>query len=92
MSKVFGEPEKNKLKQIVSEGVTVKQEIEVLTEGLNDTIKAVAEELDVSVGEIKQAINVAAKGNWDQVWKKFDTVETILTITGHAVRKEDGEV
>jgi len=91
MSKVFGEPEKNKLKQIVSEGVTVKQEIEVLTEGLNDTIKAVAEELDISVGEIKQAINVASKGNWDQVWKKFDTVETILTITGHAVRKEDGE-
>jgi len=91
MSKVFGEPEKNKLKQIVSEGVTVKQEIEVLTEGLNDTIKAVAEELDISVGEIKQAINVASKGNWDQVWKKFDTVETILTITGHAIRKDDEE-
>ena len=91
MSKVFGEPEKNKLKQIVSEGVTVKQEIEVLTEGLNDTIKAVAEELDISVGEIKQAINVASKGNWDQVCKKFDTVETILTITGHAIRKDDEE-
>jgi len=91
MSKVFGDPEKLKLKQIVSEGVTVKQEIEVLTEGLNDTIKSVAEELDISVGEIKQAINVASKGNWDQVWKKFDTVETILTITGHAVRKEDEE-
>ena len=82
---------KQKLKQIVSEGVTVKQEIQVLTEGLNDTIKSIAEELDVSVGEIKQAINIALKGNWDQVWKKFDTIETILDITGHAVRKDDGE-
>lgn len=91
MSKVFGEPEKQKLKQIVSEGVTVKQEIQVLTEGLNDTIKSIAEELDVSVGEIKQAINIALKGNWDQVWKKFDTIETILDITGYAVRKDDGE-
>jgi hypothetical protein len=89
MSKVFGEPEKNKLKQIVSEGVTIKQEIQVLNEGLNDTIKSIAEELDISAGEIKQAINIASKGNWDQVWKKFDMVETILDISGHATRNDN---
>jgi hypothetical protein len=89
MSKVFGEPEKQKLKQIVAEGVTIKQEVQVLTEGLNDTIKAIAEELDISAGEIKQAINIASKGNWDQVWKKFDMVETILDISGHATRDDN---
>jgi len=89
MSKVFGEPEKAKLKQIVSEGVTVKQEIQVLNEGLNDTIKAIAEELDISAADIKKAINIALKGNWDKVWNSFDTLETILDITGHAARRDE---
>ena len=42
MSKVFGAPEQAKIRQLISEGVTVLQEIEDLNEGLSDTIKAVA--------------------------------------------------
>ena len=61
MSKVFGDPEKNKIRQIVSEGVTVMQEIQDLTEGLNDTIKAVAEELEVNPSVIKRAIRIEQK-------------------------------
>ena len=47
MGKAFGAPEQAKIKQIVAEGVTVMQEIQDLTEGLNETIKAIAEELEV---------------------------------------------
>lgn len=89
MSKVFGEPEKAKIRQIVAEGVTVMQEISDLTEGLSDTIKAVAEELEVKPSVIKKAIRIAQKDQWDQVYREFDDLETIVDISGHANRQED---
>jgi len=89
MSKVFGAPEQAKIKQIVSEGVTVMQEIQDLTEGLNDTIKAVAEELEVKPSVIRKAIRVALKDQWDQVYKEFDDLETIVNISGHANLRND---
>ena len=88
MSKVFGDPEKAKIKQIVSEGCTVMQEIQDVTEGLNDTIKAVAEELDVKPSVIRKAIRIAMKDQWDQVYREFDDLETIVDISGHANIKE----
>ena len=89
MSKAFGDPEKIKIKQIVSEGMTVMQEIADLTEGLNDTIKAVAEELEVKPSVIKKAIRIAQKDQWDQVYKEFDDLETIVDISGHSHRRTD---
>lgn len=89
MSKVFGDPEKAKIRQIVAEGVTVMQEISDLTEGLNDTIKAVAEELEVKPSVIKKAIRIAQKDQWDQVYREFDDLETIVDISGHATRQDD---
>ena len=89
MSKIFGDPEKAKIKQIVSEGVTVLQEIQDLTEGLSETIKAVAEELDVKPSVIRKAIRIAQKDQWDQVYREFDDLESIVDISGHANRKED---
>lgn len=88
MSKVFGDPEKVKIKQVVAEGMTVLQEIQDLTEGLNDTIKAVAEELEVKPSVIKRAIRIAQKDQWDQVIREFDDLESIVDISGHANRKE----
>lgn len=87
MSKVFGAPEQAKIKQIVSEGVTVMQEITDLQEGLNETIKAVAEELEVKPGVIKKAIRIAQKGQWDQVLSEFDDLESIVDISGHGVSR-----
>ena len=54
-SRVFGADEKAKLERLVNEGVTVYQEVEDLTAGLKDTVKAVAEELD-----IKPSLNSSA--------------------------------
>jgi predicted regulator of amino acid metabolism with ACT domain len=87
MSKVFGAPEQAKIKQIVSEGVTVMQEISDLQEGLNETIKAVAEELEVKPGVIKKAIRIAQKGQWDQVLSEFDDLESIVDISGHGASR-----
>ena len=89
MGKAFGEPERAKIKQIISEGVTVMEEINTLQEGLSDTIKAVAEELEVKPSVIKKAIRIAQKDAWDQVFREFDDLETIVDISGHANRRED---
>ena len=92
MSKAFGDPERAKIKQIVAEGVTVMQEISDLTEGLNETIKAVAEELDVKPSVIRKAIRIAQKDTWDQVFREFDDLESIVDISGHAnMRKDRGD-
>jgi hypothetical protein len=89
MGKAFGAPEQAKIKQIVAEGMTVMQEIQDLREGLNETIKAVAEELEVKPSVIRKAIKVSMKDQWDQVWREFDDLETIVDISGHSFRKKD---
>lgn len=89
MGKAFGAPEQAKIKQIIAEGVTVMQEIQDLTEGLNDTIKAVAEELEVKPSVIRKAIKIAQKDTWDQVFREFDDLETIVDISGHANRNKE---
>lgn len=89
MSRAFGAPEQAKIKQIVAEGVTVMQEIQDLTEGLSETIKSVAEELEVKPSVIKKAIRIALKDQWDQVYREFDDLETIVDISGHANRRND---
>ena len=82
MSKVFGAPEQAKIKQIISEGVTVMQEIEDLSEGLNDTIKAVAEELEVKPSIIKKAIKIAHKAKLGETNRDHDELNTILETVG----------
>ena len=42
---MFSSDQKAKLTQIINEGMNVLQEVEDLTAGLNDTIKAIAEEI-----------------------------------------------
>jgi predicted regulator of amino acid metabolism with ACT domain len=88
MSKAFGDPEKIKIKQIVSEGITVLTEIQTLSEGLNDTIKAVAEELEVKPGVIKKAIKIAQKNSWEDVLREFDDLESIVDVSGHTGQKK----
>jgi len=87
MSKVFGTPEQAKIKQLIAEGVTVLQEVEDLTQGLNDTIKAVAEELEIKPSIIKKAIKIAQKGDWDRVYNEFDDLESIVITSGHDNRE-----
>lgn len=84
MSRVFGAPEQAKLKQLVKDGWQVLDEIKSLQEGLNETIKAVAEELDVKPSVIKKAIRTAMKDDWEQTAKDFSDLEDIVHTTGHA--------
>jgi transposase-like protein len=80
--RTYGTEEKAKLERLVNEGVTVLQEIEDLQQGLKDTIKSVAEELDIKPGLINKAIKIAQKGDWDRVASEFDDLETLVVTVG----------
>ena len=78
----YGAEEKAKLERLVNEGVTVLQELEDLQAGLKDTVKAVAEELDIKPAMINKAIKIAQKGDWSRVAEEFDDLETLVVTVG----------
>lgn len=78
----FNGDQKIKLTQIVNEGMAVLHEIDTLQGGLNDTIKAVAEELQIKPGILKKAIKLAHKASFGQEKQDHETLETILETVG----------
>ena len=80
--RTYGQEENAKLERLVKEGVTVLQEIEDLNAGLKDTVKAVAEELNVKPSLINKAIKVAMKRDWDKHQDEFEDLETIVATVG----------
>ncbi|MGY8865243.1 MAG: hypothetical protein ACKVJK_06385 [Methylophagaceae bacterium] len=81
-SRTYGAEEKSKLERLINEGVTVMQEIEDLNMGLKETVKAVAEELDIKPSMINKAIKIAQKGDWEKVASEFDDLETLVVTVG----------
>ena len=77
--RTYGAEEKAKLERLVNEGVTVLQEIEDLNLGLKETVKAVAEELDIKPSLINKAIKIAQKGEWQKVYDEFDVANPSKT-------------
>ena len=82
-SRTYGADEKQKLERLVREGVTVLQEIEDLNTGLKETVKAVAEEMDIKPSLINKAIKVAQKNDWSRHQDEFEDLETIVATTGY---------
>ena len=71
-----------KLKQLVSEGVQVSQEIQDLREGLSDTVKAVAQEMEIKAATLNKAIKIAHKASLHQSKDDFEAVEDVLQAVG----------
>tara|TARA_B110000503_G_scaffold75284_1_gene116210 strand:+ start:793 stop:1053 length:261 start_codon:yes stop_codon:yes gene_type:complete len=80
--RTYGAEEKAKLERLVQEGVTVLQEIEDLQGGLKDTVKAVAEELNIKPALINKAIKIAQKRDWEKYADAFDDLETLVATVG----------
>jgi uncharacterized membrane protein YgcG len=81
-NRVFTADQTNKLTQIINEGMQVTMEIETLTGGLNDTIKAVAEELDIKPNILKKAIKLAHKSEFGREQQDHELLEQILVTVG----------
>jgi len=80
--RVYGPDEKAKLERLVQEGVGVMQEVDDLQASLKDTVKSVAEELNVKPTLITKAIKVAYKRDWDKHVDDFEDLETIVATVG----------
>ena len=82
MDKIFSGAEKAKLTALFNEGMTVMAEIETLSGGLSDTIKAVAEELEVKPSILKKAIRTAHKASLGATNQDHEALNTILEAVG----------
>lgn len=78
----FSPADVDKLKRLVTEGITVTQEVDTLKEGLRDTVKAIAEEMDIKPSILNKAIRVAYKSEMGKAREEFDELETILATVG----------
>lgn len=81
-NRTFNGEEQVRLKKLIEEGMQVTYEMETLREGLRDTVKAIAEEMDLKPGIINKAIRVAHKASFQDEFDKFDELETILETVG----------
>ena len=81
-NKTFTGEQKAKLTQIINEGMQVMHEVETLNGGLSDTIKAVAEELEIKPNILKKAIRLAYKSEFGKEQQDHELLETILTTVG----------
>ena len=78
----FNGDAKIKLTQLFNEGMQVMQEIEDLSAGLNDTVKAVAEELEIKPATLKKAMRIAHKAKLGETNRDHDELNTILETVG----------
>jgi uncharacterized membrane protein YgcG len=81
-NRIFSGAEQAKLTQVINEGMQVMMEIETLTGGLNDTVKAIAEEMDIKPNVLKKAIRLAHKSEFGREQQDHELLETILTSVG----------
>jgi hypothetical protein len=80
--RVFTSEQTNKLTQIINEGISVMSEIETLSGGLNDTVKAIAEELEIKPSNLKKAIKLAHKSEFGREQQDHELLEQILVQVG----------
>ena len=80
--RVFSSEDKAKLTTLINEGITVMQEVDDLSEGLNDTVKAIAEEMMIKPGVLKKAVRTAYKADFARHSDDLAELENILATVG----------
>ena len=78
----FNDNEKQKLVQIIGQGSQVLGEIDDLRVGLRDTVKSLAEELELKPAMINKAISIAHKDNYKNLQENMDVLDSILVAAG----------
>lgn len=81
--RMFSGDEKLKIKKLFAEGIQVMSEVNALSEGLSETVKAIAEELDMKPGVLKKALRIAYKNEFAKEQDAFTEVEEVLQVAGH---------
>lgn len=77
--------QRRKLDSLISEGIRINEEIKLKRDGLNEAIKALAEEFDVTPKLLRRVIKIASKMNLNEEREEFDAVEELLVQTGRSL-------
>jgi hypothetical protein len=80
--KTFNGEQKLKLTQIINEGMRTLHEIDDLNAGLNDTVKAIAEELEIKPAVLKKALKIAHKASLGETNADHEQLNVILETVG----------
>ena len=80
--RVFNQEEKAKLTTLINEGLTVMSEVDALNEGLTDTVKAIAEEMQIKPTVLKKALRTAYKADFEKHSDEYSELENILATVG----------
>lgn len=78
----FSASEVTKLKQLITEGIQVTGEIDTLKGGLSDTVKAIAEEMDMKPAVLNKAIRIAYKNDFQSQQEGYNQIEEVLAAVG----------
>jgi len=81
----FSPTDIQKLKQIITEGMHITEEVSVLKEGLKETVNAIAEEMDIKPAILNKAIRIAYKSEFQKNREDFDELEDILEKVGRTL-------
>ena len=84
-ARMFSAEDKAKLTRIINEGIQVTTEIQTLKEGLSETVKAIAEELDMKPAVLQKAIRIAHKSSLGEEKNKMTEVEEVLEAAGRTL-------
>jgi signal transduction histidine kinase len=71
-----------RLRQIVKDGVQVLQECEDLKQGLSETVKSVAEEMEVKPALINKLIKIRQKGKMNELRDDNEILEELYKAAG----------
>lgn len=71
-----------RLKQLIKDGVQVLQECEDLKQGLSETVKAVADELEVKPAVLNKLIRTIQKGTMNDQRDDFEDLEELYKAGG----------
>ena len=82
--KTLNTEEQAKVKHVIESGIKVKQEVKDLSDGLRDTVKAVAEELEIKPALLTKAIAVAFKDSLAAEKHDIEELEELLAIAKKA--------
>lgn len=80
--RVFSNEQKARLTQVINEGCQTMHEIDALSEGLSDLVKAVAEEMEIKPATLKKAIKIAHKAALTKTNQDHEELVQILETVG----------
>ena len=81
-NKTFNQEEIARLKKLITEGDQVLHEVDALNTGLRETVKAIAEEMDLKPGVLMKAVKIAHKAKFQEEYDKFDELDKQIVTAG----------